>query len=226
MQQDFIWRRPKVNISEELRQKLVQKFARLSFDERQTREQQLKNFQITQSLKKSPLSMSNSPKANAAPTVMPRQVNKDPMYSPKVTTRNNNWGGQTQYVTDVRIGMVDDRSNNDSPVLVHDQMNNEPDEKNKRINLSNKFNESDLPCVSLQYGVRNRPKVSSPFKADSPSLRWMADKFEYKTMAFHEERIRDLQTRYSNIQSNLAKTNTKNIESPLGQRPCITSFAA
>ena len=120
MKQDFIWRRPKVNISEELRQKLVQKFSRLSFDERQTRAQQLRNFQITQALRKNALSSSNSPKANTTAKVSRNLQDKDQLFSPKITMRNNNHGGRTQYKTDVRIGMIDDASNYDSPVLIHD----------------------------------------------------------------------------------------------------------
>ena len=95
-------------------------------------------------------------------------------------------------MTDVRIGMVDDRSNNDSPVLMHDRNQNDTQDFRGTFNHSTQLTETDLPCVSVSYGVKNRPKVSSPFKADSPALRWMSNKSEYKTMAFHEERIRDL----------------------------------
>ena len=50
----------------------------------------------------------------------------------------------------------------------------------------------DFPSVAIEPGSQRKPKVSSPFKCDSPSLRWMSHNAEMRTMAQHEERIRNM----------------------------------
>ena len=47
---------------------------------------------------------------------------KNALYTPTVTTRNNNEGGQKQYKDDVRIAMLDDVLESDSPMYAEKPM--------------------------------------------------------------------------------------------------------
>ena len=97
------------------------------------------------------------------------------------------------YKDDVRIAMLDDVLESDSPKYAEKPMTKtQIEEIARNMAYETRVEELDFPQVMIEPGKHNRPEVKSPFKADSPSLRWMSTNVGMQTIANQEERIRNM----------------------------------